>query len=377
MTASTSRRAVTDLPAGTAGPTSPGPAAPIDASSGVPPAYPPAGPLAGPTAAAGVGGVRAFRAALVDALGAPAIAALHAPSRAADLAAALLPWAAIAAGVWAVGLPGIGWPVQVAIAAVLAWLFTINGLVAHDQCVHRRCWGDRLSWLQSAAAFAFLTTSATGYALAHRQHHARIGTADDTEAHKQDLDTVWRRLAYCTVFGVKLARSGRWARPRRRRGYLDRVPADAGQARRIHIETWLVRGLLGALAALAFVEPVRVLWGYVVPIVLFAPVLNSVRIVIEHADLDPANPYSIATCYRTGIVTQVLFLADSGDCHLVHHVYPRIPYYRVPAALRAMRPVFTRLGIPERRSFAALLAGWFVRGHPHRTLWPSGGPARR
>jgi fatty acid desaturase len=320
--------------------------------------------------------IRALRATMTQALGAPAIAALHAPSRGADLAAAIVPWLAIAAGVWVVGLPEVGWPMRLTIAAVLAWLFTINGLVAHDQCVHRRTWGDRISWWQAAVSFAVLTTSGTGYALAHTRHHARIGTADDTEAHKQDLDTVWRRLAYCTVFGVKLARSGRWARPRRN-GYLDLVPADPTQARRIRIEKWLVRGLLVAMAALALVDPVRVLWGYVVPIVLFAPVLNSVRIVIEHADLDPAIPFSIATCYRTGLFTRVLFLADSGDCHLVHHVYPRIPYYRVPAALRLMLPVFERHGVPQRRSFAALLAGWFVHGYPHRTPWPLSGTARR
>ena len=225
------------------------------------------------------------------------------------------------------------------------------------------------SWLQSAFAFALLTSSATAYGRTHIRHHASIGTAEDSEAYKQDLNTIGRRLAFCTVVGIKLVRSGHWASPRRKAYYElgSRSPEDV---RRIRVEKSLVWAILAAVAIGAWFDPLRALMGYVVPIVVFAPILNSLRTIIEHGEADPANPYSFGTNYRTGFFSQLLFLADSGDCHLVHHVYPRIPWYRVPAAVRAFRPFFAGKGVVERRSFAALLRGWFIDGYSHRSRWP-------
>lgn len=302
-------------------------------------------------------------------VGADAIQRLHAESVPLDLLVTFVPFAGLVAGFWAVGLPDLPWLARIGISLAIAWLLTLNGLVAHDLCVHRLRWGRRLSWVQSALAFGLITSSGTGYARTHIKHHARVGTPEDTEAYKQDLNTVWRRLAFCTLVGMKLVRSGRWASPRRK-GYYDEDARSPADAQRIRLESALTKSILLAMAVYAVFDPMRVFMGYVVPLAVFAPVLNSLRIIIEHAEADPGNPYAFGTNYRTGFVSRLLFLADSGDCHLVHHVFPRIPCYRMPAAVRAFRPFFASKGVTERRSFAALLKGWFVSGYAHRSSWP-------
>jgi fatty acid desaturase len=302
-------------------------------------------------------------------LGADEIKRLHSESLALDLLVTFLPLAAAALCFWAVGLPDLPWGGRIGLSLMIAWLLTLNGLVAHDLCVHRLRWGRTLSWLQSAIAFGLLTSSGTGYGRTHIRHHAKIGTPEDTEAYKQDLTTVGRRLAFCTLVGIKLVRSGRWAAPRRR-GYYDtgeRTPLEQRQAR---IERYFVIATVLAVLVYAWFDPMRAFMGYFVPLAIIAPVLNTLRIIIEHADTDPSNPYAVGTNYRTGFCGKLFFLADSGDCHLVHHVFPRIPCYRMPAAVRGLRPLIASKGVRERRSYAALLKGWFVNGYPHRSDWP-------
>ena len=91
---------------------------------------------------------------------------------------------------------------------------------------------------------------------------------------------------------------------------------------------------------------------------------------LEHFDLDRANPLWIGTFYRTGPLTRLMFWWDAGDCHLVHHFYANIPFYRVGAALRLMRPLLARAGVLEQRSLPRLLAEWFS-GRAH---WSVPGP---
>jgi fatty acid desaturase len=297
---------------------------------------------------------------------------LHSENLALDLLVTFVPIGTAALCFWAVGLPDLPWVVRILLSLAIAWLLTLNGLVAHDLCVHRLRWGRRLSWLHSAVAFGLLTSSGTGYGRTHFRHHAKIGTPEDTEAYKQDLTTVGRRLAFCTLYGIKMVRSGRWATPRRK-PYYDTGERTPEEKRHAAFERWFVIGTLVAVTVYAWFDPMRAFMGYLVPLAIFAPVLNTLRIIIEHADTDPSNPYAVGTNYRTGFFGKLFFLADSGDCHLVHHVFPRIPCYRMPAAVRALRPLIASKGVPERRSYAALLKGWFVDGYAHRSNWPIGG----
>ena len=82
------------------------------------------------------------------------------------------------------------------------------------------------------------------------------------------------------------------------------------------------------------------------------------------------NNYHCATYYRTGFLTRPLFFWDAGDCHLVHHIFPGIPWYRMGKACDTLRPFLLDHGVRERRSIFELTYGYFVKVYEHRTLWP-------
>ena len=95
------------------------------------------------------------------------------------------------------------------------------------------------------------------------------------------------------------------------------------------------------------------------------PAEHTVRIMLEHFDLDRANPFWVGTFYRTGFITRPMFWWNAGDCHTVHHFYPNIPFYRIPRALRLIRPILQREGVYEHRSLRPLLRNWFSGSRAH------------
>ncbi len=84
---------------------------------------------------------------------------------------------------------------------------------------------------------------------------------------------------------------------------------------------------------------------------------------------DPDNRFHVATYYRTGPWTRALFLWDCGDCHLVHHVFDQIPFYRMGQAVDLLRPILLRAGVIQRTSLWTLLRGYYVDVLPHRARW--------
>jgi fatty acid desaturase len=106
------------------------------------------------------------------------------------------------------------------------------------------------------------------------------------------------------------------------------------------------------------------------PYAVVTPVLNSIRIILEHFDLGSGNPLWNGTFYKTGPLTRVMFWWDAGDCHLVHHFYANIPFYRIGYALRVMRPILIRQGVYEHRSLTRLMHQWFAAARAHWSIPP-------
>jgi fatty acid desaturase len=314
-------------------------------------------------------GLAAVRRELRRVLGADTIAALHRPAPALDALAVLGSVAAFAGGVWLLGtLPvGLAW---LALFVLQGFLLQWMGLVSHDLFVHRRAWGGTGSWLASLLLTLPRFSRPTGYEQAHLAHHRCLGTAQDTEAYKQHLDTRGRRLLFLTLAGIKLAQAGGLEAAAGLRAYHDVSGQGARIERRAGIEKLIMRGVLLALLVLGIFFPRLVLLGFLLPVLVMGPIVNTLRIVIEHADANPALPWHGSTFYRTGPVSRLLFCWDAGDCHLVHHIFPRLPFYRMGRAVALMRPLLLAQGVVERTSYWRLLRGWFVAVYPHRTLWP-------
>jgi fatty acid desaturase len=342
---------------------------PTDAPAPRPVSRPPAPPARPAPHVASADRIAPLQRELTERLGAGTVRALHREHLGLDLAATVLPVALLLAnGAW-IASGRLAWPIEALLVAVNGWLLTAIALVAHDVAVHRVRWGRTGSWLHAAVAFALVLAPGTGYARAHTRHHARLGSDEDAEAYKMRLDTPARRWWYATLPGVLQM-------TRTRAGgdgpsYLSVPASDVAGRRRLAAERALLAALVTGAAIVAWrVDARAVMLGWVLPLLVVAPALNAMRIVLEHAEADDASRAWLGTWYRCGWATRALFLADSGDCHIVHHVFPRIPFYHCPRAADLFAPWLAEQGVRERRSFRSLMKGWFVDGHGHRSVWP-------
>lgn len=314
---------------------------------------------------------RKARRAMLDALGPAVIAGLHRACPALDWAAvvalpALFVADAIALAAWPVGL---AWGLCFVLQGFVIQTF---GYVVHDLFVHRRV-GGVAGYFIGALFELVITFRRTWYALYHLDHHGHMNTADDPEAYKQDLDTRWKRVFFLTLPGAMLtmARGLRPGRPTSSHLVTAPLTPPVEQVRwRLRFEGGLALAAVGLTGLTALVWWQVVVFGYLLPLALVTPIASSLRVILEHAEADTDNVFHCAVFYRTGPVSGPLFFWDAGDCHIVHHIYPAIPFYRVPEALRLMRPILAAHGARER-SLWALLRGWFVRNEPHRTVWSS------
>ena len=304
------------------------------------------------------------RRALAKELGSATIARRHKASPLQD-AIVLVGWPALTATlVWAAGtLPPFrpAWAAcVVAQGIVLTWYLEVG----HDLFLHRRLGGRRLS---SVLGFLYLLPifySYTGFIAYHLGHHRNVNLPDDPERPIRDVDARWKRLLFLTYPGFKLALQGRFKTPRTQVDLKMKPEAAA----RVSRERWIIRGVMLAVAVGAVFSRF-VLFGYVLPFVLVSPVVNVLRILLEHGEADPQNLYFPGTYYRTGWLIGWFFPGGPGDRHVVHHLFPAIPMYRLGEAARLIRPFMVEHGVRERRSIAALLVGYFVRGQPHGELW--------
>lgn len=306
-------------------------------------------------------GIAIVRQYFFDTLGVECIKELHAPSKVVDL-------------LFLIGLPAL----FAALAAALAWLdfgwlwvgcLVLQGFVlmafgfAGHELMHRGVVRNkRVQRFFSLLFMVPLYRSPTQFDHWHARHHVSLGTADDSEGFKIDIDSTWRRVLYATVLGSLFPRRlfpRRPGVPRRRQPdlrHLNDVLRFEGLVMRLFTFGWI---------ALAWFFPGPVLMGYVLPLVIVAPFVSTMRTVIEHSEFDARNPFQLGCFYRTNFLTRPLFFWDSGDCHFVHHTFPRIPFYRITKALRLMRPGYLAHGVIEHRSLTLLTWRWFVDERPY------------
>jgi fatty acid desaturase len=251
---------------------------------------------------------------------------------------------------------------------IQGWLITIFALLAHDLFVHRRSKLSLFDRILGLVLFLPLFLPFSLYRYGHLRHHKCLGTADDTEQYKQGLDSPLRRIAFTTIVGLQLVTLGRFSKGEHL-GYRDLSRLSLNQIRSVQKEKFVVLGFFVITSFITLFDWRLMLVAFWLPVIIVAPFLNSSRILIEHTEIDEANPYWIATAYKTGVVSQVLFLADSGDCHLLHHIYARVPWYRMPRLVRLAMPFFIQKGVSHRTSLLRIWKGWFISNLPHRSRW--------
>jgi fatty acid desaturase len=313
--------------------------------------------------------LRAARAAIVRALGTEQLARLHETRLAWDLAVIFGAMALFLACGWVLGTGSVREPLWWLCLLVQADLVLVMAFINHDAFVHRKLLPPRLRWvLSSILVWPSLLRGAT-YEHKHLTHHRHLGTGDDSELYKQDIDTAVKRILYATP-AVMFYRAFFLRGQTSSVGLTGPAAARAGNAQRERYEQGTRLVVLGLVVALAAWDWRFVVFGYLLPFAVVTPVFNTMRIVLEHLDLDRGNPLWVGTFYRTGPLTRLMFWWDAGDCHLVHHFYANIPFYRMGRALDLMRPILLRAGVVEQRSLPLLLAQWFSGRRAHWSVPP-------
>jgi fatty acid desaturase len=317
--------------------------------------------------------LRAARAVIAHELGPEQLASLHASIPALDLAAIFGSIALFLLCAFELATGSARSPLWWACLYCQGNLVLVMAFINHDALVHRKLLPPPLRWIVSSILVWPSRLRGSVYERLHLAHHRSLGTPADTETYKHSIHSSLRRLLYATpalmvfriaVFGDTSVPVDATSRP----GQAGRRTNDES---RVRYET-ATRRVIFALAAASTLWDWRLLvLGYLLPFAVVTPVLNTVRIVLEHFDLEPGNPFWVGTNYRTGILTQVAFWWDSGDCHLVHHFYPSIPFYRMRRAIGLIRPILAREGVQEHRSVTRLLRQWFSGSRGYWSVPPA------
>jgi fatty acid desaturase len=307
--------------------------------------------------------MRAARAIIARELGPEALARLHEANPLLDMLSIFGSIAAFALFAWALARESIhdfSWWLCLVLQGDLILVMSI---VNHDVFVHRKLLPTPLRWVLAQVLTWPAQLRSSLFESRHLTHHRELGTDGDPEFYSRGLDTGTRRWLYATpvmlVFRAVIYREQDIGKKER--------PAHGGE-QRLRIEK-RTRIALWALAAASLAFDWRLLvFGYLLPLAVITPLFNTVRIVLEHFDLGRANPLWPGTFYRTGFFSRAAFLWSAGDCHVVHHFYPSIPFYRMPQALRLMRPILLHEGVHEHRSLAPLMGDWFSAARAHWTV---------
>ena len=194
----------------------------------------------------------------------------------------------------------------------------------------------------------------------HLDHHSNAASAEDPDRVSHCVD--WRELAplmFAIPFAVLRTIFG-WApfEPELQRVLSERnntpYPFGPGEPVLIVAEALFIMACLGALCWMIGASPLWALLYHFTLVLLMGP-LVVLRQWVEHyveedAGIDPKYLYVRSNC-----VERFLFSPMNFNYHGVHHYYPWIPHYKLPALQAYL--LERGVTVSERSSYLQLLAG--------------------
>ena len=305
-----------------------------------------------------------------DRLGRETILALHKENYVYDALALIVVWSLILSLIVLLGtLPfGLVW---FCCFILQGFALQLLAFISHDLFNHRQVGGPLVTRIGSMLCLTPLLFSATAVIKTHHEHHRYFGTEDDSEAYKKDLDRRWVKLLFLSFPGILLVINRKLSRESTTDlAYMGKARhRDSETVRKIAFDQKIVMVFFAGMLVLGFFWPSFIFLGYFLPLLFATPLASTCRTILEHADIQPGNPYNSSTFYKTGFLSRLLFFWSSGDCHIVHHFFPTIPFYRMNDALKLMNPIFQEHGAIEQRSFITILYRWFIENKTHGTNW--------
>jgi len=299
---------------------------------------------------------------------------LHARVPGAPLRVLILTYALLAAA-YAIALASgtpvgyvVGFALVVAVQTRMAALMHegAHGLVHADRTTN-----DRITnWL---AAFPIGMT-VEAYRRNHIRHHLRLGTNHDPDFVRLCVPPIERGLVPAVVRGV----SG-WRHAQLLFKYVGDSDAIASEAERTPWTSVGARGLVqGGLftAGVLAGQPWAYLGIWVAPLLTVAVLINELRTMVEHTPLldrssssDSARLNPIARTVHASWLARQLVAPLNFHYHHEHHLYPGVPFSRLPDLHRALAST----GYYDRNPGVL----WRGYGAVLRALWSTYGPRRR
>jgi len=237
--------------------------------------------------------------------------------------------------------------------------------IRHDTLMHRQFGGSKFAYVVGILMSIPMLNTYTQF-LKHEDHHLHVGY-DLFEEHIAELDTVWKRWFGITGIGLLFLFAGKLKS--KGTSYPNRNwenPAQIKKANKVEgllLLTWLV-----GIITLTFFFPYVLLLGYLIPVVVVVPALLSIKNACQHSETDVNNSMHLAQNYKASLLIRVIYCCSLGDVHIVHHIFPRIPFWKTPKAARLMRATLEAHNVPKR-TFFEILYGYYIKGRPYRTLW--------
>ena len=228
-----------------------------------------------------------------------------------------------------IGAHAPGWPLLLPVQGVLiVFLFTLE-----HECTHRTPFAS--DWLCDAVGHvcgALILNPFLWFRYFHLAHHRWTNLPGDPELDSAKPQTraqwLWH-VSGLPLWGASLRLLARLALGTERPPYLpDRARPRAEREARVLLA--LLALALGSLA----VSP-QLLWVWLVPILLGQPVLR-LYLLAEHGDC-PRVADMFANTRTTFTTALVRFLAWNMPYHVEHHVFPSVPFDKLPALHGLMR----------------------------------------
>jgi fatty acid desaturase len=288
-----------------------------------------------------------------------AVSDLPAPTRAALTARANAPGLRhLALHLGAIGLTGAGIAVQVPLwwallpihGVLIVFLFTLQ-----HECTHRTPFAqDRLSDILGHAIGVLLLNPFLWFRAFHLAHHRWTNRPGDPELEGRPIDSRARWLWHVSGLPWWASQAGtllRLVRGRERPVWLGGAArARAEREARILLALYL-------LAGLSLLWSPLLLWLWIVPVLLGQPVLR-LYLLAEHGDCPRVADMLENT--RTTFTNRIVrALAWNMPYHAEHHLFPQVPFDRLPELHRLVRDrlkvtapgyaAFTRQYLARRR----------------------------
>jgi beta-carotene hydroxylase len=254
-------------------------------------------------------------------------------------------------GGWAAaGVAGVaGWApywVTIPIASFFAYCAYMPLHEATHGNVHGR--NPRFRWLNSAAGHLSsipLLLDFPGHRMSHMAHHAFTNdeNRDPDFIYAGSIGRVTAVSALTGTLNTLTFGIAAWIPPLRRMIVTDLERSLETQAVRAvrFSRAFQTLALLTMLAIAVAGYPVEVLLFWFVPAQLAIVMLGLVFAWLPH---HPHNAHGRYTNTRATLFPFSGLIARGHDRHIVHHMIPSIPHYRIPAVFDKLRPILEERG---------------------------------